>query len=671
MFTPASHARDGASSTEDALQRALARFGHASLRPGQADLIADIFAARPVIGVMPTGAGKSLCYQLPALVFGERGEVTLVVSPLIALMKDQVDSLTARNIPAVALTSAAGAEEQRDIIEGIKAGMYTVVYVAPERFRSPRFLDALRAIAGRLALIAIDEAHCISEWGHDFRPDYRRLGPALKELASSTNSGVRLAAFTATATPEVRLDIAAQLGMDGARLHVRGFDRPNLFYSVVKAGGTADKSAQLVELVRMRESGTALVYAATRKNAEAYAAELKTAGMKVRVYHAGLEDNVREKNQDSFMAGKLDAIVATNAFGMGVDKSDIRLVVHADMPRSPEAYYQEAGRGGRDGKPTRCVLLFNHGDVRLQEFLIDASYPSADVLRSLWKLLRDRPQLGELSAYDDELERRLRTALATLGHQVNGAVVSAAVRILQRHGMLRRDDARLAATRPETSSSPGAPPLYPVLDVESLQRRADNERNKLRTMVEYAYYPRCRRQFVLEYFGDEDWKDRARKCGACDTCEAIAHGRQTGLSQTEQNAIRSLLLLVGSLGGRFGRTRITSIALGTEDDPKFDDAPERGSLRGWNKNQVMDLLRALEGAGLIESSRGEYPTVNTTRRGDQVAVGRIDANELGIQMPTVTSRSRSRSSKSTGGGSSANAGPRSKPGSHTKFLRKP
>lgn len=656
MFSSATHARDGASN-EDALARALTRFGHGSLRPGQADLIADIFAARPVIGVMPTGAGKSLCYQLPAVVFGDRGEVTLVVSPLIALMKDQVDSLTARGVPAVALTSAAGQEEQRDIIEGIRAGMYTIVYVAPERFRSPRFVDALRAIAGRLALIAIDEAHCISEWGHDFRPDYRRLGAVVKDLAPA-----RLAAFTATATPEVRRDIAAQLGMDGARLHVRGFDRPNLFYSVVKAGGAADKSAQLVELVRMRESGVALVYAATRKNAEAYAAELKSAGMKVLVYHAGLQDNVREKNQDSFMAGKLDAIVATNAFGMGVDKSDIRLVVHADMPRSPEAYYQEAGRGGRDGTPTRCVLLFNHGDVRLQEFLIDASYPSADVLRSVWKLLRDRPQLGELGAYDDELERRLRAALATLGHQVNGAVVSAAIRILERHGMLRRDDERLAATRPEPPSHPGAPALYPTLDVESLQRRADVERSKLKTMVEYAYHSRCRRQFVLEYFGDEDWADRSRKCGACDTCDAIAHGRQTGLSQSEQNAIRSLLLLVGSLNGRLGRTRVTSIALGTEEDSKFDEAPERGSLRGWRKEQVMDLLRSLEGAGLIEASRGEYPTISTTRRGDQVAVGRIDANELGIQMPTVSARK----SKSKSGSSS----PRSNAGSHAKFLRK-
>ncbi|MDQ3368248.1 MAG: ATP-dependent DNA helicase [Myxococcota bacterium] len=627
------HARDGADPGESVLARVLARFGHTSLRPGQAEVIADLFAGRPVVAVMPTGAGKSLCYQLPAVVLGEKGGVTLVVSPLIALMKDQVDALTARGVPAVALTSQAGADEQRDILDGIRAGQYTLIYVAPERFRSPRFVEALRSLAGRLALIAIDEAHCISEWGHDFRPDYRRLGEIVKELKAP-----RIAAFTATATPEVRLDITHQLGLEGARLHVRGFDRPNLHYSVVKAGGTADKSSQLAELVRMREGGVALVYAATRKNAEQYAAELKTSGMRVRVYHAGLKDNVRETAQDTFMAGKLDVIVATNAFGMGVDKSDIRLVVHADIPRSPEAYYQEAGRGGRDGKPTRCVLLFNHGDIRLQEFLIDASYPSADVLRGVWKLLRMQPMLGEISSFgagDDQLEARLRKHLELAGHKVNGAVMGAALRILERHGMLRRDDERLAATRPD-------PGVYPALDVESLARRAENERSKLRTMIEYAYYPRCRRQMVLEYFGDQDWASRERTCGACDNCEAVAHGKPTGLSDAEQRAIRGTLLLVGALNGRYGRAKVSALALGTEDDPKFEELVERGCLRGWGKNHAMDLLRALEGAGLIEVSRGEYPTIATTKRGDQVAVGKLDLGDLGIQMPTAASSKRAR-----------------------------
>jgi ATP-dependent DNA helicase RecQ len=624
------HAAEANQAAHAIFTRVLSQFGHASLRPGQSEVIADIFAGRPVIAVMPTGAGKSLCYQLPAVVLAERGGITLVVSPLIALMKDQVDALTARGVPAVALTSRDGADEQREILDGIRAGQYTIVYVAPERFRSPRFVDALRAIASRLALIAIDEAHCISEWGHDFRPDYRRLGQVITELGAP-----RLAAFTATATPEVRRDIAVQLKMEGSRLYVRGFDRPNLHYSIVPSGGAADKSDKLVELVRMREGGVALVYAATRKNAEKYAADLKRAGMKVRVYHAGLEGKTREKAQDTFMAGKLDVIVATNAFGMGVDKSDIRLVVHADIPRSPEAYYQEAGRGGRDGKPTRCVLLFNHSDIKLQEFLIDASYPSAEVLRGLWKMLRDRPELGALGPYDDELEARLRR---NLGIEVSGATISAAIRILERHGMLRRDDERLAATRP-TDSMAG---MYSPLDVESLQRRAEVERGKLRKMIELAYYPRCRRQFLLDYFGDEDWTSRDRKCGACDNCEALAHGRTTGLSERDTGAIKKLLGVVGALHGRFGRKRIAAIANATDDDARFLDLAERGCLRGWPERQIMDLLRALEGAGLIEASRGEYATISVTRKGDQVAIGQIDPQDLGIQMPTITKRKRKR-----------------------------
>jgi ATP-dependent DNA helicase RecQ len=535
--------------------------------------------------------------------------------------------LRARGVPAVALTSASSMEDQREIIEGIRAGIYTLIYVAPERLRSPRFLDALGAMTGKLGLVAIDEAHCISEWGHDFRPEYRRLGEIVRQLGAP-----RVAAFTATATPEVRRDIAHQLGLDAPEFHVRGFDRPNLHYAVERVGGGDHKSDQLVELVRMRDGGVALVYASTRKNAEKYAAALKVAGMRTRVYHAGLDGLVREKAQDVFMAGQLDVIVATNAFGMGVDKSDIRLVVHADIPRSPEAYYQEAGRGGRDGKPTRCVLLFNHSDIKLQEFLIEASYPSAEVLRGIWKLLRDRPELGRLTPYDDEIEARLR---ANLGGEVKGATMSAALRILERHGMLRRDDEKLMATRPEPGS-------FPPLDVESLARRAEVERSKLRTMVEYAYYPRCRRQFVLEYFGDQDWRDRDRRCGACDTCEAIAHGRPaaTVMSGAELAAIRSLLALVGALHGRFGRLRIVKLAVGSEDDPRFDELPDRNCLRGWRERDALDLVRALEGAGLIEASRGEYPTITTTRRGDQVALGKLDPTEVGVQMPVVTKKSR-------------------------------
>ncbi len=598
-----------------ALDHALASvFGFATLRPGQADVIADVLDGHPVIAVMPTGAGKSLCYQLPAVVLGARGGVTLVVSPLIALMKDQVDALRARGVAAAALTSAASSLEQREILDGLRVGTYTLLFVAPERFKSPRFVDALRACGDRLQLLAIDEAHCISEWGHDFRPDYRRLGEAVRALRPP-----RLAAFTATATPEVRADIAVQLAMVAPRFHVRGFDRPNLSYAVERVRGIDEKMTRLVQLARTRDSGVALIYAATRKNAEKYADAIKRAGMRVRVYHAGLDDKTRDDAQDKFMADQLDAVVATNAFGMGIDKSDIRVVVHADIPRSPEAYYQECGRGGRDGRPTRCVLLFGAGDVRLQEFLIDASYPSAEVLRGLWKLLREEPELGvNDAAGEDVLAKRLPG-------EPHASSVGAALRILERHGLLSADGTGWIAVRPE-------PGTYPALDVEAIARRAELERGKLRAMVDYAWTARCRRQIMLAYFGDVDWLDAGRRCGACDVCDAIATGSDS-LDDSGRAAVVALLGLCGTLRGRFGRTRLAALAVGADDDPRFEDMPGRGSLRGWTQKDVLDLVRVLEGAALVEASRGEYPTILLSKRGEQVAAGRLDVDGLGLRLP--------------------------------------
>ncbi len=602
------------------------KFGFSKLRPGQAEVIGDVLSGLPVVTVMPTGAGKSLCYQLPAVMLGHDSGVTLVISPLIALMKDQVDSLRARGIEAAALTSAAGPAAQADILEGIRASLYTLVYVAPERFRSPRFLDALAQMGDRLALLAIDEAHCISEWGHDFRPDYRRLGDFLAAMRPP-----RLIALTATATPEVREDIATQLRMEAPCFHVRGFDRPNLSLVVERAGGTADKCERLVERVRARPSGVALVYAATRKNAERYGEALTEAGMRVAVYHAGLDERARTNAQDAFMSDQLDVIVATNAFGMGVDKGDIHLVIHADLPRSPEAYYQEAGRGGRDGAPTKCILLFNHADVRLQEFLIDASYPSAEVLRGLWKLLRERPDLG---TRPDQLQ-------PLLPGSPHASTIRSATRILLRHGFLTQDGDWVQAVRPHQDGP------YPPLDVEGLARRADVERSKLRTMIEYAYYPRCRRQFVLEYFGDEDWRDRAQTCQSCDNCLGVGQAR--ALTDSQREAVRALLALIARLSGRFGRTKLAALAIGNDDDDRFLDLPERGQVRGHSSRAVMDLIRGLEGAGLVETSRGEYPTIAITSRGRKISKGSASLDDISLLLPEKRTRKRSSSSSSGSG----------------------
>jgi ATP-dependent DNA helicase RecQ len=367
-----------------------------------------------------------------------------------------------------------------------------------------------------------------------------------------------------------------------------------------------------------------LIYAATRKNAEKYGDAIKRSGMRARVYHAGLDDKTRDEAQDTFMAGKLDAIVATNAFGMGIDKADIRVVVHADIPRSPEAYYQECGRGGRDGRPTRCTLLFGAGDVRLQEFLIDASYPGTEVLRAMWKLLRAEPELGASGA-EDRLGKHLPGDL-------HASAIATGVRLLERHGLLQIDGSGWIAVRPE-------PGTFPPLDVEALARRAEVERSKLRAMVDYAWTARCRRQVMLDYFGDEDWRDPSRRCGACDVCDAMAHG-SAGLDDGTRAAVVGLLELIAALRGRFGRTRVAALANGSDDDERFGELSERGCLRGWSQRDILDILRTLEGAALIEASRGEYPTVTLTRRGEQVVAGRLEVDSLGLRIAAPSPKAR-------------------------------
>lgn len=618
-------------STEESISRVLSRsFGFESLRPGQHEVIMSVMAGEAVVSVMPTGAGKSLCYQLPAALLAETGGVSIIVSPLIALMKDQVDSLLARGVRTAALTSAASPAEQSEILQGIRRGSYELIYVAPERFGSGRFMSALADISDKIALLAIDEAHCISEWGHDFRPAYRRLGQVIQEIKPP-----HLLAVTATATPEVRTDIAKQLGIASPTLFVRGFSRPNLVFTVEHCGGAKDKGQRIIEKVLQRNGGSAVVYAATRKNAERYAADLVVAHVKARAYHAGLDDRQRNSIQDEFMQGDIDVIVATNAFGMGVDKTDVRLVVHADLPRSIEAYYQEAGRAGRDGKPADCILLFNHGDVRLQDFLIDASFPSAALLRGLWKLLAENPglmqsQLGNYQLPGDPHE----------------STISSALRILIRHGYLQDEMGNLNAKKP--GQLPGD---YPEFDPEASERRADVERSKLKLMVEYSYHAACRHTFVLDYFGEER-DDETPECNTCDNCLGL--GEANALTETELQHATRLLHIVGELDGRFGRKRIAGIAKGSDDDERFFAMRNRGALSDCTQKRILDLLRSLENGRLVEQTRSEYPTLKLSRPGKKIVSGRAELDpELLRLLPTKTTK-RSTSKRRSAGQSASN-----------------
>src|ERR1044071_9420369 len=474
-------------------------FGFDDFREGQREVISTILSGKDAVVVMPTGSGKSLCYQLPAMMMSG---ATLVVSPLIALMKDQVDALHSRGLPATFINSAISDAEQRSRIEALRRGQYKLVYVAPERFRSPRFNAALRSI--NISLFAVDEAHCVSTWGHDFRPDYLRLKNVIESLGNT-----RTLALTATATPYVRTDIIQQLGLKSPQTFVSGFDRPNLSIEVIHTQRERDKISRIRRLAKAVD-GSGIIYTSTRKAVEQVGLNLIDLGLSVAMYHAGLKDAERIQAQENFMSGRKQMIVATNAFGMGIDKPDIRFVVHYQMPGSIEAYYQEIGRAGRDGLPSTCVLLFNYADKNTHDFFIEGSYPELPLIKDVYNALV-RTELKQIQLSTSEI--------AHLCSHKNEMAIQSALYLLERAGHIERtasnraeNGRRLTRTIVMRDELPGTPLR---VDPRQVSGRAELERRKLRELIEFCYSEKCYRGHILDYFGD---RHHSRECGTCGNC---------------------------------------------------------------------------------------------------------------------------------------------------------
>jgi ATP-dependent DNA helicase RecQ len=558
-----------------------------SFRPGQAEVVDAQMTGRDVLAVAPTGSGKSLSYWVPAIL---SAGLTVVVSPLIALMKDQVDRLVAHGVRAAFINSTLSSTEQRERLEIASRGEYQLLYVAPERFSRPGFTTRLAALP--VTRFIVDEAHCISSWGHDFRPDYRLIGGALEACGRPP-----IGAFTATATPDVRKDIATNLGLREPLVVVTGFNRPNLRLESLQAKGGRDR----LELLHRRlnpEDGRALVYTGTVKGAESTAAAISRWGFPAAPYHGRLPDASRRRIQDGFAAKELRVVVATSAFGMGVDFPDIRQVIHVGYPGSLEAYYQEAGRAGRDGRPALCLLIHSGKDRELQVYFIETAFPA---LREVMSVHTAYMRLGVWNA--DLVE------LKALMPDPAWQALDASKRLLIRAGALRDDG----------SVGPFDPSRLDFAQLDALKRHTYT---KLAQMAEYAQLRTCRHAYITDYFGEASAE---RSCRSCDNCErgdvVVAAGTAVDPSVT-----RAALAGAARFAGRIGMVNLAAILAGkenrfTRDQPWVLNVPADGSLSGWSPSRARRLLDELVAAGCLSQSLGQYPMVELTDRGRAVVSG--------------------------------------------------
>jgi len=638
-------------------------FGYKNFRHGQELIIQSVLDGKNTVGIMPTGGGKSLCYQIPALCFDH---LTIVISPLIALMKDQIDFLRSIKYPAEMLNSTVDFGRQRDIKNLIENNELKILYLTPERFRSDTFLEWLKDI--KISLFAIDEAHCISEWGHDFRPEYRRLSEVIKILNNPT-----VLALTATATQEVRDDIVASLNLKSPKVFVSGFNRDNLIYGVQNHISKEEKNKALIDFVK-KISGSGIVYTSSIKNAEELFLILKSnTNKKIGIYHGSMFQNERKLNQELFLDNKIDVLVATNAFGMGVNKSDIRFVVHYNIPGTIESYYQETGRAGRDDKTSYCLLLEYDYDIEIQKFFIEAKNPSFDEMNAVleniklnykkravytddFDILENNikinnfktdaivKQLHYLDIIDfdfipenkveiDILKKKISSEDINFIEELSCFFDETKTHILIQTKILTK---RLAISEKDLINKLEELAVKKVLEykiiksgkvikilkdkltvkeketyISKVKSKIEFDNKKLQFVINYSTLENtCRRKFLLNYFG-EDFDQL--NCGKCDICRGTY---KNDIKVDFNDTQKEISLFVILHDGKLGKSKIINILKGGYDlEPKYREWEECGSLKNVNIKEIENEFNILLKKGILMTKPGKYPTIKISNNG--------------------------------------------------------
>ena len=666
-------------------------FGFDAFLDNQEEVILDILKGDDLCVIMPTGAGKSLCYQLPILMKSGYG---IIVSPLISLMKDQVDALRAKNLPAAYINSTISPSDQQQILNDVAIGEIKLLYVAPERFGMRAFQALIEHQAP--SVMIIDEAHCISQWGHDFRPSYLRLGDTIRQCGIE-----QVCAFTATATLQVREDIIKQLDRPKMVLHAAGFKRPNLAFSVLHCNTNQQKSAAIRKL--MKDSGATIIYASTRKAVEQIASEFQFTP-----YHAGMSDEDRTKAQNSFMNDPCPVLVATNAFGMGIDRADVRRVIHYNIPGSLEAYYQEAGRAGRDGEAAECVLLYSYSDRYVHEFLIDLSNPPEKLITDLYGVLCELSKKSE----NGLVELSHGTLANSVSSDAKESQVGSTLNILEKNDYISRDfsqtnEGKLHFTESLTylkeanclqktqrsrfvfrciehygdkllstmncaygelcsvadlnidqikrvlkalngecidwEAPFGGRAIkiiekegeHEPIDFEALKNKRDFEIARLDEVISYTNSGSCRQAFLISYFGEEV---DAWKCENCDYCNGGSkHDMKREASVDEKGIIKTILKTVNDFGGRFGQGKISLVLAGAKRveivDWGLDRSPNFAALKHLKQNNILMFMKSLEKSGHLERvGDPKYPRVGITYSGIQTLQ---NAEEISLDFSEV------------------------------------